>query len=271
MQKVYNRINWENYPSERTPLNETNLNRTDYAINEIDNRVINLDTTKMSVAAANNLIKGIAIDNETGVITVMRNDNSTITMNTNLSKITMNWTYNQQTQQIVLTQSDGTLAYINLSSLIQQNEFVDTGTIVFSIVNGAVTANIKAHSITDNELQTNYLADIRTAEANAYQSEIDAEASSILSESWARGGTSSRQGEDSNNSMYYAQVAQNLKADMVNIKAEADAVLEQATTRLTGLTFMLNFSDGNLYYDINVGIDMQINTTTGNLMWEVIS
>jgi hypothetical protein len=271
MQKVYNRINWENYPSEATPLNETNLNRTDYAINEIDNRVISLDTTKLSVTDANNLIKGIAIDNETGVITVMKNDNSTITLNTNLSKIATNWTYNQQTQQIVLTQSDGTLAYINLSSLIQQNEFIDSASIAFTISNGNVTATVKAHSIGDNELRTDYLADIRTSEANAYQSELDAEASSILSKSWAVGDTNnSRPGEATDNSKYYAQVAQNLKTDMVNLKEEADAVLEQATTRLTGLTFMLNFTDGNLYYDINVGIDMQIDTTTGNLMWEVI-
>ena len=271
MQKAYNRINWENYPSEETPLNETNLNRTDYAINEIDNRVINLDTTKLNVSAANNLIKGISINNQTGVITVTKNDNSTFTLNTNLSKITMNWFYNQETQQIVLTQSDGTLAYINLSTLIQQNEFVDTATVAFTIINGAVTANIKAHSITANELQEDYLADIQTAEANAYQSELDSEASAILSRSWAVGGTSSRQGEDTNNSMYYAQVAQNLKTDMVTLKENADAILEQATQRLTGLQFMLNFSDGNLYYDISTGIDMQIDNTTGNLMWEVIS
>ena len=172
MQKAYNRINYENYPSEATPLNETNLNRMDYGLNEVDNRVISLDTTKLNVTEANSLIKGISIDNQTGVITITKKDNTTYTLNTNLSKITMNWFYNQETQQIVMTQSDGTLAYINLSSLIQQNEFVDTGTIAFNIVNGAVTATIKAHSITDEELETNYLADIRTAEANAYQSEV---------------------------------------------------------------------------------------------------
>ena len=271
MQKAYNRINYENYPSEATPLNETNLNRMDYGLNEVDNRVISLDTTKLNVTEANSLIKGISIDNQTGVITITKKDNTTYTLNTNLSKITMNWFYNQETQQIVMTQSDGTLAYINLSSLIQQNEFADTGTIAFNIVNGAVTATIKAHSITSEELEENYLADIRTSEANAYQSEVDADASATLSESWAKGGTNTRQGEDSNNSMYYAQVAQNLKTDMETIKEEADAVLEQATTRLTGLTFMLNFSDGNLYYDINVGLDMQIDPSTGNLMWEVIA
>ena len=45
MQKAYNRIDWENYPSGKTPLNETNLNKMDAAIDELDNRIINMDLT----------------------------------------------------------------------------------------------------------------------------------------------------------------------------------------------------------------------------------
>ena len=41
MQKAYpNRINWENEPSTSTPLNEDNLNKMDYALYEIDDRVV---------------------------------------------------------------------------------------------------------------------------------------------------------------------------------------------------------------------------------------
>lgn len=42
MQKVYSRRNWENSPSTNTPLGENNLNAMDYAIDEIDNRVVSL-------------------------------------------------------------------------------------------------------------------------------------------------------------------------------------------------------------------------------------
>lgn len=45
MQKAYNRINWANYPSDTTPLNESNLNKMDAALDELDNRIINLDLT----------------------------------------------------------------------------------------------------------------------------------------------------------------------------------------------------------------------------------
>lgn len=56
MQKAYRRIEWENYPSGKTPLNETNLNKMDAAINELDNRIIELDfnmQAPVSESAAN--------------------------------------------------------------------------------------------------------------------------------------------------------------------------------------------------------------------------
>lgn len=42
MNKAYNRINWGN---DETPINESNLNKMDYAIDEIDNRIVKLDKT----------------------------------------------------------------------------------------------------------------------------------------------------------------------------------------------------------------------------------
>jgi hypothetical protein len=41
--KAYNRIIWQNEPSTDTPLNATNLNKMDVALNEIDNRVLQLE------------------------------------------------------------------------------------------------------------------------------------------------------------------------------------------------------------------------------------
>ena len=42
--KVYSRINWVN--EEEPALNETNLNKVDYALDVIDDRVVELDITK---------------------------------------------------------------------------------------------------------------------------------------------------------------------------------------------------------------------------------
>ncbi len=42
MQKIYTRIYWQNKPSTSTALNETNLNKMDYALDQIDTRVVEL-------------------------------------------------------------------------------------------------------------------------------------------------------------------------------------------------------------------------------------
>ena len=48
MNKLYTRIGWENFPSEKTALNESNLNRMDLALDNIDNRVIEIDSAKVN-------------------------------------------------------------------------------------------------------------------------------------------------------------------------------------------------------------------------------
>ena len=40
--KVYSRVNWVNKPSTATPLNASNLNSNDYALDVIDSRVVEL-------------------------------------------------------------------------------------------------------------------------------------------------------------------------------------------------------------------------------------
>lgn len=269
MQKAYNRINWENYPSEATALNETNLNRMDYGLNEVDNRVIGLDTTKMDINSANGLVQAVSIDNNTGVITVRKFDGSEVQLNTNLSKIALNASYDVATQQILLTQSDGTVARIDLSTLIQQNEFTDTTTIAFSVVSGVVSANIKAHSITDEHLQTDYLADIRIAMSNAQAAASSADANKTLSESWAIGATGTRTGEDTNNSRYFSEQSQTYRNACEDFRDQAQDLVDTATARLTGLTMQVNFTDGCLYYDVATGLILSIDDTTGNLMWEI--
>ena len=270
MQKAYNRINWENYPSEETPVNASNLNRMDYAINEIDNRVIALNTDKLSATDANTMITNVVLNDETGDITLTKYDGSTAVLHTNIAKIVLNWRYDYSTQQLILTQSDGTSVSIDLSTLIQNNEFGDTDNIAFNVSSaGIVTASIKAHSISDTQLRTDYLADIRVAEANAAASETSAEAHDISSQSWAIGGTQTRQGEDTNNSMYYSQLADASRQAAELAKSDAEDLVEIATKTLTNLTVQVNLTDGHLYYDAPYGVIMSVDNATGRLMYDV--
>ena len=68
--KSYNRINWKNYPSEDTPINETNLNLMDSSLNVVDNRVLTLNTIKLDLDTANTMVKDVTLNSSTGVITI---------------------------------------------------------------------------------------------------------------------------------------------------------------------------------------------------------
>lgn len=276
MQKSYTRINWENYPSENTPLNETNLNRIDYATNEIDNRVIELDTSKANATELSRLIKNIGVNEQTGVITITYYNNTTSTIQTTLNKIAVNFRYDFNTQNLLLTLNDGTVASISLADLIQINEFDDTPTVDFTVTNGRVSAIVPLGSIGDEHLRTDYLADIRVAEANAAASETNSDARALDSEAWAVGQRDGANVLDTdptynNNSKYYSQVASTLKDTMVDIRDNAEYLLETVTNRLTGLNIMINYSDGHMYYDINSGIRLGVNYNTGQLQYEIVT
>ena len=43
MAKVYERINWEDLPSKNTPINAENLNKMDNAINDLDDKIVELE------------------------------------------------------------------------------------------------------------------------------------------------------------------------------------------------------------------------------------
>ena len=329
MQKAYSRINWENYPSEQTPINESNLNRMDSALDEVDDRVIALDTTKAEITDISTLVESVTVDDTTGEITLTKYNGSTTVIQTTLNKIAVNFSYDYATQDLILTLNDGTEARISLAALIQNNEFDDTPTIDFTVSQtGHVSAIVVEHSIGDEHLRTDYLADIRVSEANAAQSATDAEAHKLnaeawadgqkggvnipstdpqfnnnslyysrisssyakgqtglrtgedtdnssyyanISQSWARGATGLRTGEDTNNSKYFSDLSQSIKDSTMAIRNDAAQLLQTATDRLTGLNILVNFADGCLYYDINSGIRLQVNTTTGNLDYEVVT
>jgi len=258
MNKTYGRINWENYPSDETPLNESNLNKIDVATDEIDNRVITLDTTKATKEEVSTLVQDVTFEEKTGIITITKKNGSKITIDTQMEKIAVNFSYNAETQQIILTLIDGTKQYIDLTALITQYEFLDSDTVAFSIDSaGKVSAIVKEASIQEKHLQPNYLADIKVevAKAQASQSaaaksesnakasetaaatsESNAAASATKSQSYATGGTNSRTGEDTDNAKYYSQQSEQSQsaaatsADTASTKAE-EAAANAATAK----------------------------------------
>lgn len=214
--KIYSRLWWKNLPSTETPINDINLNKTDLAIDTLDDRVIELQTVKAEQSDLLQGVKGIEFNSDNGIFTITWFDGTVKTIDTLLEKIVTNWSYDPTTQKIILIASDGTRQEIDLSDFISVNEFVDTDTVGFAVgTDGKVQAIVKNGSITGTHLQPNYLADV-TAQASAAagsassasSSENNARADALLAQSYAIGGTGVRTGEDTDNAKYYKEQAQ---------------------------------------------------------------
>lgn len=241
MQKIYSREYWENVPSEKTAINQYRLNNIEGGIDAIDDRVCALDTTKVDLTKANELVKEILWDESNGTLTVVKMNGSRAVIDTKLEKLAVNFTYNPQTQQLVIALDDGTVQNVDLSSLITEYEFLDSDTIAFEITGGKVKAIVKNGSITEDKLQPNFLADIKVESAKAVASAKSAK------ESETKAAKSATDAKDS--------------AD------RAQGIEDEINKKLTMTEFDVN-EDGELIYMDNAAYNFFVDND-GNLNWEV--
>lgn len=241
MQKIYNRINWENFPSEKTAVNESNLNKMDLAIDNLDDRVVAMDASKVDLTKANELVKEILWDESNGTLTVVKMNGSKAVIDTKLEKLAVNFKYNPQTQQLVITLDDGTVQNVDLSSLITEYEFLDSDTIAFEVAGGKVKAIVKNGSITEDKLQPNFLADIKVESAKAVNSATNAKASETNA---AKSATDAKDSAD-----------------------RAQGIESEINKKLTMAEFDVN-EDGELIYTDNAAYNFVVDND-GNLNWEV--
>lgn len=240
-QKIYSREYWENLPSEKTAINRNRLNNIEGGIDAIDDRVCALDTTKVDLTKANELVKEILWNEPMGVLTVVKMNGSRAVIDTKLEKLAVNFTYNPQTQQLVIALDDGTVQNVDLSALITQYEFLDSDTIAFEIADGKVKAIVKNGSITEDKLQPNFLADIKVESAKAVASAKSA-------------------GESETNAAKSATDAKD-SADRVR------GIEDEINKKLTMTEFDVN-EDGELIYTDNSAYNFVVDND-GNLNWEV--
>ena len=241
MQKIYSRINWENFPSEKTAVNESNLNKMDLVIDNLDDRVVAMDASKVDLTKANELVEAILWDESNGTLTVVKMNGSRAVIDTKLEKLAVNFTYNPQTQQLVITLDDGTVQNVDLSSLITEYEFLDSDTIAFEIADGKVKAIVKNGSITEDKLQPNFLADIKVESAKAVNSATNAKASETNA---AKSATDAKDSAD-----------------------RVQGIESEINKKLTMAEFDVN-EDGELIYTDNSAYNFVVDND-GNLNWEV--
>lgn len=208
MDKVYSRINWQNQPNTATALGATNLNKMDTAINTIDDRVITLDTSKASIDTVNGMVKDVSLNPTDGVITVTYQNGTTTTYDTKLEKLAVNFGYDVDTEQLIITLDDGTIQYIDLSALITQYNFQNSSTVGFTVTDGNVKAEIPDGSIGDEKLESGYLAAI-TVQAQT------ATTQAALAKRYAVGGV--EEGDTTDNAKYYKEQAEAAAAEAEEI------------------------------------------------------
>lgn len=264
---------WKNKPDLSTPIIAQQLNRNEQSVDEIDNRVIVLDTTKANQTDLLQAVRTITYTESTGIFRITFFNGTYIDIDTGLEKIAINFDYDDDPespnyQKIIITLEDGTKKYIDLSTLITQYEFLDSQTIQAIVENGNVSFEIINGSITEEKLEPNFLANCRIQVALA-------EGYSRDSEAWAVG---QREGVDvpdtdetyQNNSKYYSQQSANSAQSALTTKTECEGILEEVQRAADKFVFFVDFATGLLMYQDTATFLFNINTTTGNLEWEVV-
>lgn len=239
LNKVYTRINWEDYPSENTDLDAYNLNQMDSAIDALDNRIILQDALKVDKSAINGNIADWTMDETTGIITITKYNGEKIIFDLNIEKIPVGFSMSDD-GIITMTTEDGTQFTADIGSMIPVLTFEDSATIAVSVTgtgkNKTYSFSIKTGSVTDDMLQPNYLADIRVESANASAYAQSANAKSVLAESYAVGGTGTREGEDTDNAKYYMEQAKQQTGGIPTKVSELENDAGYITKKVSDLT-----------------------------------
>ena len=242
MNKAYSRIIWENFPSEKTAVNESNLNRMDLGIDTLDDRIVAMDAAKVDLTKANGLVEEILWDESNGTLTVVKMNGSRAVIDTKLEKLAVNFAYSPQTQQLIITLDDGTTQNVDLSALITQYEFTDSNTIAFAIgSDGKVSAIVKEGSIEEKHLRPDYLADIKVESAKAVNSATNAKTSETNA---AKSSTDAKDSAD-----------------------RAHDIEDNINKKLTMAEFFVD-NDGCLIYTDGAAYNFTVDDN-GNLNWEV--
>ena len=232
MNKAFSNFTWENEPSVNTPISANNLNKVNNALNEVDNRVLIHETTKANKTDVQNTITGVSLDENTGIFTFTRQNGTTVTIDTRLEKVIMNWNFDSATQTLYLILQDGTEMPVDLSAFITNVEFKDSTTIRAVINNdGTVSFEIIDGTITADKLEPNYLANVQLASDSASQSAESAESSALRAEAAA-----DRAESVSDVGIATTEVAGIVKPDGVTITITSDGTISAQTSGGGGIT-----------------------------------
>lgn len=155
-----------------------------------------------------------------------------------------------------------TKSNVNDGSAIQKSEFT-----------ALETAVAKAKAVYDKrflcmEIDSNCIFKAYYADGTIYETDILKElfhnGESLLSQSYARGGTGVRTGEDTDNSMYYSNVSQSASLEAKDVIENSEEILKEVRLHGVYTAFSVDFETGEVEY-VSPTYNFKINLETGEL------
>ena len=228
----YTLVGWLNFPDKSTPLGQKNLRHMDNGILQCAQYILSLSQDKAEKSEVDTLVQSVTADTQTGILTVSLKNGTVTTYDLAIEKVVVNFTINDN-NELVLELADGEQIVIDLTRFVYS--VASTATVSMQITNRTITAQVVDGSITLDKLERSVMSTLRQYMLDAQTAATSAEQYYTASRSWAIGGTASRDGEDTDNSMYYSQIA----------KQEADRA--ESYSELTFPEFEINNATGHLW------------------------
>lgn len=130
--------------------------------------------------------------------------------------------------------------------------------------NSVYETRIKRIVLSPDCVFTIYYADGTIYESDALK-DIIVIGESVMSKSFARGGTGVRDGENTDNSMYYSTVSKSAALDSDRSRGEAEKVLVEVRKHGIYTAFNMNFASGELEY-VSPMYSFDVDEATGELV-----
>ena len=239
----YTLIGWLNYPSTSTPLGQRNLRHMDEGILQNAQNIVALSQDKAEASEVQTMVQSISMDADTGIMTVTYKNGSVDTYDLAIEKVVANFRITDD-NVLILELADGTQQNIDLIRFV--NTVNSSNTISMTMRNRVITAEVIDGSITEAKLEATIMAAIREYTQNAQIAADSAVTHDEGAQSWAVGGTGSREDEDTDNSKYYSEKAREY-AD--NAASYANILLPE---------FYVNLTTGHLWVKEGNNVDVYI-------------
>lgn len=170
--------------------------------------------------------------------------------------------------------ASGVLATPKFAIEVSESNTNEEGAIQSPTYTALENAIAKANGVYDArliriELDSDCMFRAIFADGTVYESDVlkktVLEGEALLSQSFARGGTGLRVGEDTDNSLYYSQLSKNASTEANRISGEAAKLLQEVTKHGVYTAFSVNFKNGELEY-VSPMYKFDIDEETGDLV-----